>query len=204
MCLLQTGLRNIKMFPPNWTFPTCLSLYRCILDGESGYGKMMTSMMTSTSTVMTRGWTEGQKFIFSPCQTLLDNLSCWPTLPYNWTFFNFEAWIFGFFFIYASKFRDFGKNFILVPGFIINLFVFLQMIRPVPVLWFTLVMTITCFILTTTPHHHTRAVQGSRLTSVPRHTTPPCTHVWHCYVWAGNIASMWQRNWDQERDGVRY
>ena len=32
------------------------------------------------------------------------------------------------------KIRSFGKNFILIPGFMVNLFVFLSMFRPVPVL----------------------------------------------------------------------
>ena len=41
------------------------------------------------------------------------------------------------FYIFVSKIKSFGKNFILVPGFMVNPFVFLSVVGPVPVLQFT-------------------------------------------------------------------
>ena len=47
------------------------------------------------------------------------------------------GWFIFIFYIYSSKIRNFGKNFALVPGFMVNPFVFLSMFGLVPVLWFT-------------------------------------------------------------------
>ena len=114
-----------------------LSLVRSFSVGQSlSRSSQILSILCLTSSC-DQGWTEGQKFIFFPVQlfqrlfTFLTN----PTILLN--FLTFLSSIFWDFYIFVSKIKSFGKNFILAPGFMVNPFVFLSVFWPVLVLWFT-------------------------------------------------------------------